>query len=145
MLTLIWAVSLGMFAQNITVKGTVSDANQEPLIGVTVRVLNSTIGTITDFDGNYTLSDVTPSATLEFSYVGMVTQTISLNGRTNLNVTLTEDRELLDEVVVVGYGTQSKRRVTTAVKMLMLKTLCVHLQQLRGALIGKVPEFQQEP
>ena len=51
MLTLIWAVSLGMFAQNITVKGTVSDANQEPLIGVTVRVLNSTIGTITDFDG----------------------------------------------------------------------------------------------
>ena len=140
MLTLIWAVSLGMFAQNITVKGTVSDANQEPLIGVTVRVLNSTIGTITDFDGNYTLSDVTPSATLEFSYVGMVTQTISLNGRTNLNVTLTEDRELLDEVVVVGYGTQSKRRVTTAISNVDAEDIMRSSSTTTaGALTGKVP------
>ena len=140
MLTLIWAVSLGMFAQNITVKGTVSDANQEPLIGVTVRVLNSTIGTITDFDGNYTLSDVTPSATLEFSYVGMVTQTISLNGRTNLNVTLTEDRELLDEVVVVGYGTQSKRRVTTAISNVDAEDIMrTSSTTTAGALTGKVP------
>lgn len=140
MLTLIWAVSLGMFAQNITVKGTVSDANQEPLIGVTVRVLNSTIGTITDFDGNYTLSDVAPSATLEFSYVGMVTQTISLNGRTNLNVTLTEDRELLDEVVVVGYGTQSKRRVTTAISNVDAEDIIRSSSTTTaGALTGKVP------
>lgn len=140
MLTLIWAVSLGMFAQNITVKGTVSDANQEPLIGVTVRVLNSTIGTITDFDGNYTLSDVTPSATLEFSYVGMVTQTISLNGRTNLNVILTEDRELLDEVVVVGYGTQSKRRVTTAISNVDAEDIMRSSSTTTaGALTGKVP------
>jgi TonB-dependent SusC/RagA subfamily outer membrane receptor len=107
--------SLGTFAQNITVNGTVKDAKNEPLVGVTIRVVGSTVGTITDYDGNYTLPDVPADATLEFSYVGMQTETIALGGRKSLDVVLSEDVSLLSEVVVVGYGTQSKRRVTTAV------------------------------
>lgn len=114
-LLLMWTFSLGMFAQNITVSGTVKDAKNEPLIGVTIRVVESTVGTITDYEGNYTLTDVPTNATLEFSYVGMQTQTIALDGRKRLNVVLSEDVGLLSEVIVVGYGTQSKRKVTTAV------------------------------
>ena len=139
-LTLIWAVSLGIFAQNITVSGVVSDVNKEPLIGVTIRVLNSTSGTISDYEGNYTISNVDPNATLEFSYVGMVPQTIALEGRTSLNVTLSEDMEILEEFVVVGYGTQSKRRVTTAISNVDAEDIMRSSSTTTaGALTGKVP------
>lgn len=139
-LTLIWAVSLGIFAQNITVSGVVSDVNKEPLIGVTIRVLNSTSGTISDYEGNYSISNVDPNATLEFSYVGMAPQTIALEGRTSLNVTLSEDMELLEEFVVVGYGTQSKRRVTTAISNVDAEDIMRSSSTTTaGALTGKVP------
>lgn len=139
-LTLIWAVSLGIFAQNITVSGVVSDVNKEPLIGVTIRVLNSTSGTISDYEGNYSISNVNPNATLEFSYVGMAPQTIALEGRTSLNVTLSEDMELLEEFVVVGYGTQSKRRVTTAISNVDAEDIMRSSSTTTaGALTGKVP------
>ena len=139
-LTLIWAVSLGIIAQNITVSGVVSDVNKEPLIGVTIRVLNSTSGTISDYEGNYSISNVNPNATLEFSYVGMTPQTIALEGRTSLNVTLSEDMELLEEFVVVGYGTQSKRRVTTAISNVDAEDIMRSSSTTTaGALTGKVP------
>ena len=113
---MLWTISLGVLAQNITVKGNVTDANNEPVIGATVIVSgDATRGTVTDIDGSYTLANVPQNGSLEISYVGMTTQVIPVNGRTTLNITMTSDTELLDEVVVVGYGTQKKVNLTGAV------------------------------
>ena len=103
------------FAQK-TVTGTVIDATGEAIIGASVKVLGgaTSAGTITDFDGNFTVQNVPENAKLEFSYVGYRTQTIAVAGKTQINVTLEEDRQLLDEVVVVGYGVQRKSDVTGA-------------------------------
>ena len=100
--------------KNVT--GTVVDATGEAVIGASVKVLGGagSTGTITDFDGNYTLQNVPENAKLEFSYVGYTTQTIAVAGKTRIDVTLQEDRQLLDEVVVVGYGVQKKSDVTGA-------------------------------
>ena len=103
------------FAQK-TVSGTVIDATGETIIGASVKVLGgvNSVGTITDINGKYTVKNVPENAKLEFSYVGYRTQTVSVAGKTQVNVTLQEDRQLLDEVVVVGYGVQKKSDVTGA-------------------------------
>ncbi len=98
-----------------TVSGTVSDANG-PLPGASVVVKGTTNGTQTDFDGNYTINDVAADAVIVFSYIGFSAQEISVNGQTTINVVLQEDANELDEVVVVGYGTQSKRTAVGAVE-----------------------------
>ncbi len=103
-----WSFSLCLLAQNITVRGTVTDTSGEPLIGVTVQVKGTSVGTVTDIDGTFILSNVPSNATLEISYVGMVSQSVAVNGRTTLNIVLQEDAETLDEVVVVGYGGTEK-------------------------------------
>lgn len=110
-----WMLSLGVFAQGITVRGTITDARNEPLIGVTIQVAGTASGTVTDIDGNYVLNNVPSNGTLEVSYVGMQSQTVPVNGRTTINLTMRDDTELLDEVVVVGYGTQQRRDLTSAV------------------------------
>lgn len=115
LLAFLWIISLAMFAQQITVKGTVKDTKGEPLIGVTVRIEGTTIGTITDMDGVFTLSNVPRDATLEISYVGMKTQRIPVNGRTAIDVVMEEETEMLEEVVVVGYGTMRKKDLTGSV------------------------------
>ncbi len=102
-----------MFAQ-ITVTGVTSDANG-PIPGVNVLVRGTTNGAISDFDGNYTLNNVAEDATLIFSYVGFQTKAIAVNGRTVINVTMTEDAAELEAVVVIGYGTQSVKDATGAV------------------------------
>ncbi|MEM0932205.1 MAG: TonB-dependent receptor [Bacteroidota bacterium] len=116
-----------------TVTGTVSDATG-PLPGASVVVKGTTNGTQTDFDGNYTLNDVASDAVLVFSYIGFATQEISVNGQTTVNVTLQEDASELDEVVVVGYGTQSKRTAVGAVESVKAeefnKGVIVNPQQL---------------
>ena len=102
------------FAQNVTVKGKVSDPSGEPVIGVTVMLSsNNTVGTLTDGNGNYSIS-VPANSSLTFSCVGFATQEERLNGRTTINVVLQEDTEFLDETVVIGYGTQKKRLLTGA-------------------------------
>lgn len=99
-----------------TVKGQVVDATGEPIIGANIMVKGSTNGTITDFDGNFTLQNA--SGTLVISYIGYQTQEITVKGNeTNLKIVLKEDSELLQEVVVVGYGTQKKETLTGAVSM----------------------------
>lgn len=108
------ALTLTMSAQNITVSGSVSDSNG-PLPGVSVVVNGTANGTATDFDGNYTISNVASDATLSFSYIGYLDQEAPVNGRTTINITMAEDLEQLDEVVVVGYGTQSRAEVTGAI------------------------------
>jgi hypothetical protein len=100
-----------MYAQDITVRGTVTDVSDEPLIGVTVQVEGESTGTVTDLDGRFTLLNVPSSATLVVTYVGMQPQTIPLNGRTTLSITMTEDTEMLEEVIVVGFGQQKKESI----------------------------------
>ncbi len=115
MLPLMWAFSMCLFAQTVTVKGVVNDTKGESLIGVSIMIQGTSIGTVTDSEGNFTLSNVPVDAVLEISYVGMVSQTISLDSRTTLNIVLQEDVEALEEVVVVGYGTQKAKELTGSV------------------------------
>lgn len=109
--------------KKITVTGNVKDATGEPLIGVNVLVKGTTIGGVTDVDGNYSLPEVSPNAVISISYIGYQTQDIPLNGKSTLNVTLSEDSETLDEVIVVGYGTQKKANLSGAVDAITSKAL----------------------
>ena len=109
--------------KKITVTGNVKDATGEPLIGVNVLVKGTTIGGITDIDGNFSLSDVDPNATISVSYIGYRTQDIALKGKSAVNITLSEDSESLDEVVVIGYGTQKKVDLSGAVATVSTKVL----------------------
>ena len=133
--------SLSMYAQNITVNGVVEDAAGIPLIGVTVQVEGESIGTVTDLDGNFTLLNVPTNATLLVTYVGMQSQTIQLNGRTNLSIILMEDTEMLDEVVVVGFGQQRKESVVGAIAQTNSKVLerTGGVSSLGQALTGNLP------
>lgn len=101
-------------AQNITVTGTVTD-NLGPVIGASIQVEGTSNGTITDIDGNYTLPNVPAKSTLIFSFIGYQTQKIAVAGKTKINVLLAEDSQMLNEVVVVGYGVQRKSDLTGAV------------------------------
>ena len=96
------------------VSGNVSDANG-PLPGASVLVQGTTNGTQTDFDGNYTLNNVASDATLVFSYLGYSTIEVPVNGQSTINVTLEEDAEALEEVVIIGYGTTTVKDATGAV------------------------------
>ncbi len=135
------AFSLTLFAQNITVTGTISDTRGDALIGVTVQIQGTGIGTVTDIDGNFTLLNVSPDATLLISYVGMKSQTIPLNGRTTLTITLEEDTELLEEVIVVGFGQQKKESVVGAIAQTSSKVLerTGGVSSLGQALTGNLP------
>ena len=114
MFTVVFAAfALGVSAQN-KVTGTVVDASGEAIIGASVVVKGSSNGTVTDLDGNFAIANVPQNASLVISYVGYRTQTIALGGKTQLNVSLEEDKQMLDEVVVVGYGVQRKSDVTGA-------------------------------
>ena len=110
------------FAQQKTVSGNVVDQTGQPLIGVNVTVKGTTQGMITDLDGNYSLS-VSPNATLVFSYIGYNTQEIRVGNQTTINVRLIESSEMIDEVVVVGYGTQAKVNLTGSVAAVSEKEL----------------------
>lgn len=98
-----------------SISGLVTDSSRTPLPGVTVVIKGTTIGTITNFDGVYTLPDVPSNATIQFSFVGMKTQEIATGGKTNINVTLEEETIGLEEVVAIGYGTQRKGNLATAI------------------------------
>lgn len=96
------------------VTGTIVDAAGEPIIGASVMVKGTSNGAVTDLDGNFTINNVPEDATLVFSYVGYRTQNLSARGKSNFQISLEEDKQLLDEVVVVGYGVQRKSDVTGA-------------------------------
>lgn len=104
-----------IWAQNQTIKGTVLDANGESIIGASVLQKGTTNGTITDFEGGFILNNVPSDATIEISFVGYKTQMIPVNGRSTFNIVLKEDNEILDEVVVIGYGVQKKADLTGSV------------------------------
>ena len=99
--------------QSGVVKGTVVDETGQPMIGVTIKVKGSQAATITDLDGNFSINASAGSA-IEFSYIGYNTQTLKATGK-SLSVKMTPDNKVMDEVVVIGYGTQKKRDLTGAV------------------------------
>ncbi|WP_025069058.1 SusC/RagA family TonB-linked outer membrane protein [Bacteroides gallinarum] len=111
---LAFTATLCAFAQNKTITGVVVDANGESIIGASVLVKGTTNGIITDIDGKFTLNDVPEAGVIQISYIGYKTQEVSAKNKTSLKVVLTEDTEMLDEVVVVGYGVQKKSDVTGA-------------------------------
>ena len=96
------------------ITGVVNDLNGEPIIGATVKEKGDVNGTATDLDANFTL-EVSPGAILEVSYIGYQPQEVKVGDRTTLAITLIEDQQVLDEVVVVGYGTTSRKNLTTAI------------------------------
>ena len=127
-----------VFAQQKTIKGIVVDATGEPLIGVNVSVKGTTIVIITDIDGKYTL-EVPTNATLVFSYIGYRTQEHSVGNQTTINITLQEDTQNIDEVVVVGYGVQKKETVTGSVSTLKGDDLVKSpVANLSNAIAGKM-------
>jgi TonB-linked SusC/RagA family outer membrane protein len=103
-----------LLAQGSVLKGTIRDVNDIPLTGVNVVEKGTTNGTISDIDGNFSLN-VPANSTIVFTYIGFSEQEVVWNGRSVLNIVLHEDTELLDEVVVIGYGTVKKRDLTGAV------------------------------
>lgn len=97
-----------------TVKGTVVDSTGEPIIGATVKVVGTGTGTVTDIDGNFTI-ETADNASLEISYIGYANMTVQVNGKHQLNITMAENQQQLDEVIVIGYGTTTRRSITGAV------------------------------
>lgn len=104
------------------VSGTVKSASGESIIGANVKVTGTTIGCITDIDGNFTL-EVPENAKLTVSYIGFQTQEVAIGGKSSVNIVLKEDTEMLEEVVVVGYGTQKKVNLTGAVETVSSKRI----------------------
>ncbi len=124
----------------VTVSGKVIDSFGTPLPGANVIVQGTTRGTQTDFDGNYTI-EAPGDATLVFSYLGFVTQNIRIDGRSTINITMAEDSQALEEVVVTGYTTETKRETTAAVSIVKAEELAAIPsgnveQQLQGRVAG---------
>ncbi|MBC5603343.1 SusC/RagA family TonB-linked outer membrane protein [Bacteroides difficilis] len=126
--------------RNITVKGVVVDAGGEPVIGASVQLKGAAgVGTITDVDGKFTLS-VPANGVLQISYIGYKTTEVKVNGQSGLKVTLQEDTETLDEVVVVGYGIQKKASVTGSVAAISSdKLMEVKAPSVTNMLAGRLP------
>ncbi len=136
-------ISTTLFAQQ-TITGTVTE-ELGPLPGVNILVKGTQNGTTTDFDGNYTLSNVPDDAIIVFSYTGFTTQEVSLSGQTVINVVMQIDAAALDEVVVVGFGSQSKRDVTGAISQIKTEDIAQVVTAnpttaLQGKLAGVVVE-----
>lgn len=137
-MVLLWTIVSGsvMYAQ--TVKGVVSDSSG-PLPQVNVAVKGTAVNTATDFDGNYTISNVDSNAVLVFSYIGFLTKEIAVKGNTTVNVVLVEDSQKLEEVVVVGYTSQKKASITGAVSTVNLGDLSkTRVADVAQALQGQV-------
>lgn len=132
--------SLQLMAQTNVVTGTVTDPLGEPLIGVNVVLKdNPTVGTITDMDGKFSL-EAGNSKVFVFSYIGYAPQEVSIVGKNNIQVQLKEDSETLEEVVVVGYGTQKKGSLTGAISSVKSEELTrTTTPTTAGALVGKTP------
>ena len=126
------------FAQQQTLKGVVIDENGEPVIGAAVFVVETNKGEITDIDGNFTIN-VSKGQTLRFTYIGFTTQDVQFRGQDNLRIVMQQEATALDEVVVVGYGTMTRKEMTSAISHVSAEDLN-HVTSLdsRMLLQGKV-------
>ena len=126
-------------AQNLDISGTVLDEGGIPIPGANILVKNTNNGAVTDFDGKFTINDVTTGSTIVFSYLGYLTQEIVVNDNQELNVTLNPDVAQLDEVIVIGYGTQTKKEITGAVSIVSSETIeALKPTRIEQALQGQV-------
>ncbi|WP_299097765.1 SusC/RagA family TonB-linked outer membrane protein [Winogradskyella sp.] len=124
LILLLFSYSAISFAQNIDVKGTITEGSSgQPLPGVNIILKNTSKGATTDFDGIFTLKDVPINSVIVISYLGYVTQEVKVVNNDPINVSLQEDAESLNEVVVIGYGSQTKKEVTGAVSTVSSETL----------------------
>ncbi len=138
------SIHFAAMAQNVTVQGTVSDVKGEPLPGVSIVLTGTTQGTITNFDGQYTI-EVPSDAQLTFQFIGFNSQVVPVNGQTTLNITMDEDVVGIDEVVVVGYGTQRKEAVTGSVANMKGEDLrSVPAANVSQSLQGRVAGVQMQ-
>lgn len=144
--TLFPLFSLAATAQ-VKVSGTVIDDASLPLIGVSVVEKGTTNGTMTDLDGNYTLTVANANVTLVFTYIGFNTKSVALKGKQILNISLEQDTKLLDEVIVVGYGVQNKMSVSAAISQMdgdeLLKAPMANVTNLLAGRVGGVIALQQ--
>lgn len=140
LLTLILTINL--YAQNITLKGVIVDETDTPLIGATVQVKGTSTGSITDFDGNYTIK-ANKGAVITFSYIGYKTQEIKFTGQPTVNIKMVPDNQTLDEVVVVGYGTMKRSDLTGSVASIAAKDVeGFKTSSVAGALGGQIAGVQ---
>ncbi len=132
-------INIQLFAQDTySISGTVKDVNNVPIPGANIIVLNTQRGTQSDFDGNFSLN-VSNGEVLQFSYIGYGTQTLIVDGQSTISIVLQEDASQLDEVVVVGYGTQKKSTVTGSISKVTNETLDqIAVPRVDDALIGQV-------
>lgn len=135
LLALFISVSIGVFAQT-SVRGVVLEPSGEPAIGATIMEKGTSVGTATDFDGNFSIKVASPNAVLVVSYVGMETQEVKLAGRTDVTITLKESGVALDEVVVVGYGTMKKSDLAGA-------SVSMNEDDLKGSIITNLDQSLQ--
>lgn len=128
----------GNSKSNKQIKGTVTDKNGEPIIGANISVKGTTIGTITDIDGLFSL-DVPEDATILISYIGYNPQEISIKNKSNINIQLLEDTQALEEVVIVGYGTQKKVNLTGSIATVKAEDIQdIPASNLSNALSGRL-------
>ena len=140
LLTLILTINL--YAQNTTLKGVIVDETDTPLIGATVQVKGTSTGSITDFDGNYTIK-ANKGAVITFSYIGYKTQEIKFTGQPTVNIKMVPDNQTLDEVVVVGYGTMKRSDLTGSVASIAAKDVeGFKTSSVAGALGGQISGVQ---
>ena len=134
-------LSAGAQTPERTIKGQVVDIEGEPIIGAAVLIKGTTKGTTTDFEGNFSLGNVTDGTILEISSIGYQTQNVTVGPQAILNIVLTEDSELIDEVVVVGYGTMRRSLVTSAISKVgvneeNMRTVASPTELLNGRIAG---------
>ncbi len=142
LLTFLFCNYFTIWGQSLNISGKVTSAmDNEPIIGASVLVKGTVNGTITDFDGNFQL-DMEANTTLVISFVGYITQEISIKDQTTLNVVLDEDSKVLDDVVVIGYGTQKKADLSSSIAVLDTKQLDKVPGGLSAGLQSSVPGVQ---
>lgn len=129
-------------AQNLTISGKIIDTSAKPIPGATIIVKGTSRGTTSDVDGNFSIDNIAPNATLVFSFIGMKTQEVEVNGRSNIEVVMLDDVIGLDEIVAVGYGTMKKVDLTGSVSayqgddLLKRKSSALLTNSLQGAMPG---------
>ncbi len=137
---LFFVMSVGAQAQK-TVTGNIADSEGLPLPGVTVMVKGTTQGTVTDIDGNFSIPNVSPQSVLTFSFVGMLTQEVTVGAQTTINVAMMDQTIGIEEVVAVGYGVQKKESVVSSIAQTTEEELkrSGSVTDLRQALSGNLP------
>ena len=137
-LTCVFLFTVGTAAAQQTITGTIVDSTGEPVIGATVKEQGTTNAAVTDFDGNFSLS-VSGKKPVEISYIGMKTKTVDVAGKSSINVTLEDEANDLNEVVVIGYGTVQKKDLTGAVATLSSEKIAdIPVSNVSEAMTGKL-------